>query len=285
MEQERPTPPQRERAEPSAVRRVLGYFASRSFWWTVAGIALTSVLLFALVNVGLGWYTNHGQRLEVGDYEGMSVAGATERIERADFRVALIDSVFLVDQPPGIVLRQDPQPGAFVKENRRIYLTVTKRIPDEVTLPALTGTYDFDRYRRKLVMLDLDGRIVKRTFSSQYQPNTILQVFHDGDVVSEAQLKRGYRVAKGTTLTFEVASRSGGMATVPDLRCLTVDQTRLVLANRRLSLGRVRAEAGVNDPEIAYVYRQDPPSGERIDFDAEVYLYVSAAPPTDCAGQ
>ena len=265
--------------------RVLGYFLSRAFWLTVLGIVLVAIVLFFAVNMGLSWYTNHGQRLEVSDYTGMSIQSATRQIEEADFRVELIDSVFLVDEPPGIVLKQDPQPGAFVKENRRIYLTVTKLIPDEVTLPALTGTYDFDRYRRKLNMLDLEGRVVERQFSSQYQPNTILKVFYEGKEISETRLKEGFRVPKGSTLEFLVTSRDGGMANVPDLQCLTVDQARLIFANRRLRVGRIRADAGVRDPELAFIYQQDPPAGTQLPFEEEVHLYVAAQPGADCDGR
>jgi len=281
---ENPTTVNDDPAERSFFGRVFGYFLSRAFWFTVLGLIIASVVLFFALNAGLSWYTNHGQRLEVSNYEGMSIPAARQQIEQADFRVELIDSVFLVDQPPGIVLRQDPKPGAFVKENRRIYLTVTKRIPDEVTLPPLTGTYDFDRYRRKLNMLDLEGRVVERSFNSQYQPNTILKVYYEEKEISEARLKEGFSVPKGSELTFLVTSREGGMAVVPDLACLTVDQARLIFDNRRLRVGRIRADEGVSDPEIAFVYRQDPPAGNQLPFEEEVHLYVSATLPDDCGG-
>ena len=39
-----------------------------------------------------------------------------------------IDSVYVLDQPPGAVIEQDPDPGTNVKENRTIYLTVVTQI-------------------------------------------------------------------------------------------------------------------------------------------------------------
>ena len=35
-----------------------------------------------------------------------------------------IDSVYVLDQPPGTVIEQDPDPGTNVKENRTIYLKI-----------------------------------------------------------------------------------------------------------------------------------------------------------------
>ena len=278
-----PDGPDDERAGGSW-RDYLTYFRSRAFLLTLVGMAAVGAAAFLALDAGLEWYTNHGQRLEVGDYTSLPTASATEQIERASFRAEVADSVFLVDQPPGIVLRQDPPAGAYVKENRRIYLTVTKTVPDEVTLPGLAGTYDFDRYNRKLAMLDVRGRVRERAFSSRYQPNTILEVYHGGREVTEAELKRGYRVPKGTELEFVVTTSSGGTAELPDLRCRTLEEARLFLESYRLRAGGLRPDATVGDPEVAYVWRQDPEfaEGTRVALDSEVTLYLTGERPADC---
>ena len=268
------------------MQHVLGYFKSRAFLYTLLGIAVACVVLFALVNWGLSWYTNHGQRIEVGEYVGMNLDEAQRKIERADFRTQIIDSVFLVDERPGIVLRQDPAPGAFVKENRRIYLTVTKLIPDEVKLPSLVGTYDFDRYRRKLSMLDVTASVRASEYSSRYQPNTILKVYYDDREITEAELKAGFSIPKGTNLEFLVTSREGGLADVPNVRCRTLEEAKFFIDNYRLRTGRVEVDATVSNRELGYVWRQDPPAdaGLRVPFDSEVHLFVTAEQPEDCGG-
>ncbi len=273
-----------KRSQQSRAARVFGYFKSRAFWLTVLGIAGATLVLFFVVNAMLAWYTNHGQRLEVGEYIGMDVGVASKQIKQSDFRVEIIDSIFLVDQPPHVVLRQDPEPGAFVKENRRIYLTVTKKIPDEVRLPSLAGTYDFDRYQRKLNMLDINARVRDKEYSSRYQPNTILKVYYKNKEITEQQLKSGFTVPKGSSLEFLVTSREGGLADVPDLKCRTLEEARFFIDNYRLRTGRIEADATVTDRELAYVWRQDPPAdaGIRIPFDSEVHLFVTAQRPPDC---
>ncbi len=275
---------QHETAEPGMIKSVLGYFKSRQFWMTVLTLACLSALCFFLLNAGLKWYTNHGQRLEVDNYIDMKLNDAQAQIERSNFRVEIIDSVFLVNRPPHVVLRQDPQPGSFVKEDRRIYLTVTKAIADEVELPSLAGTYDFDRYLRKLTMLDIQGAVKERVYSNRYQANTILKVFYEGREVSEAELKAGFKIPKGSKLEFTVTSKAGGLADVPKLTCLTLEEAKFLVQDYRLRTGRIEADATVSNRELAYIWRQDPPysPGATIPFESEVHLFLTAKRPEDC---
>ena len=261
-----------------------GFFWSKAFGRAIAIIFGMAVVGFFLLNSGLKWYTNHGQRLEVGDYIDLPLAEAKTEIERADFRVQIIDSVFLVDRPPHIVLRQDPPPGAFVKENRRIYLTVTKAVADEVELPSLAGTYDFDRYLRKLRLLDIEGEVRERVYSNRYQANTILKVFYEGREISESQLKQGFSIPKGSKLQFTVSSKEGGLADVPNVTCLTLEEARFFIRDYRLRVGRVETDATVSNPELAYVWRQDPPYSlsAKLPFESEVHLFVTSERPASC---
>lgn len=273
-----------EEERPGRLRLLGRYLRSRALLLTLAGIAAAAGLLFLLVDWGLDYYTRHGQRLEVGAYVGLDVGQARRAIERDAFRVEIIDSVFLIDEPPRTVLRQDPPAGAFVKEARRIYLTVTKAVPDQVTLPPLAGTYDLDRYLRKLALLDLTGVVQERRYSSRYQPNTILEVYHDGREVSEIELRNGYKVPRGSRLGFVVSSADGGQTSLPDVTCRTYDEVKFYLENYRLTIGDVIEDATVTDRATAHVYRQDPAfaPGSTVGFDTPVALYLTQERPADC---
>ncbi len=277
-------PPAARAAEQSFVQKVLGFFKSPQLWLSLLGMVLVGGLLFFLLTLWMTSYTKHGQRLEVGEYVGLKLADASTDIERASFRTEVIDSVFLVDKPPHEVLRQDPEPGSYVKADRRIYLTVTKAIPDEVTLPALAGTYDFDRYRRKLNMLDIEGRVRDRTFSNKYQENTILKVYYDDKELSEERLRSGVRIPKGSVLEFTVTSKAGGEVAVPELVCRTFEEASFTLNSYKLRQGKVVEDASVSDRDLAYVWKQDPAyvPGESLPFDTEVVLYLTAQLPSAC---
>jgi beta-lactam-binding protein with PASTA domain len=277
-------PDKNKPAEPGMLKSVLGFFMSRQFLKTVVTLIGLVAISFFLLNAGLKWYTNHGQRLEVSNYIDMKLNDASLQIERSGFRLEIIDSVFLVDRPPHVVLRQDPAPGSFVKEDRRIYLTVTKAIADEVELPSLAGTYDFDRYLRKLTMLDVQGKVKERVYSNRYQANTILKVFYEGREVSESELKAGFKIPKGSMLEFTVTSKAGGLADVPKLTCLTLEEAKFLIQDYRLRTGRIQADATVSNKELAYIWRQDPPysPGATIPFESEVHLFLTAKRPEDC---
>lgn len=281
-----PKPTDKPASKPGTLTLIGQFFVSRQFWFTILGVVGATALAFLLLDLGLKWMTNHGQRLEVGDYTKMSVEEAEEAIDDDDFEIEIIDSIYLVDQPANVVLRQDPPPGSFVKEDRRIYLTITKAVADMVVLPPLAGTYELDRYERKLSLIDLTGVVKSREYSNKYQPNTILKVFYEGKEVSEQELRAGYRVPRGTKLEFIVSSKEGGEANLPNLRCRTYDEARFLLQNYRLQTGEIEEDATVIDLATAYVWRQDPPfePGASIPFDSEVKLFLTQEQPAGCDG-
>lgn len=273
-----------EDERPGRLRLLGRYLRSRALLLTLIGIGVAAVVAFLLVDWGLDFYTRHGQRLEVGAYVGLGLDDAREAIEDDEFRVEVTDSVFLIDEPPRTVLRQDPPAGSFVKENRRIYLTVTKSVPDQVTLPPLAGTYELERYLRKLALLDLTGVVRERRYSSKYQPNTILEVYYDGREVSEIELRNGYRVPRGSELGFVVSKADGGQTALPDMTCRSFDEAKFYLENYRLSVGAVTEDATVVDRASAYVWRQDPvyTPDRMVGFETPVALYLTQELPEEC---
>src|SRR5438105_1565115 len=101
-------------------------------------LAICSVFLLVLIiSFGLGFYTRHGEGIPVPQLKGLSVEKAMSILTDQGFQYK-IDSVYVLDQPPGAVIEQDPDAGTNVKENRTIYLTVVTRQAPPVTLPDLT---------------------------------------------------------------------------------------------------------------------------------------------------
>jgi Uncharacterized protein conserved in bacteria len=273
--------------EPSKASLILGYLRSRHFWLTLLAVLGACVVGFFLLEAGLRWYTNHGQRLQVGDYVEMDLADAERQIDKDDFRVQIIDSVYLIDKPPHVVLRQDPPAGSFVKENRRIYLTITKSVPDEVTLPALAGTYELERYQRKLSLLDISGTVRDREFNNKYQPNTILRVYYRGREISESDLRSGFRIPRGSTLEFTVTTKEGGRTELPNLMCRSLEEVRFLLENYQLRIGTIEEDASVTNAETAFVWMQEPLSiqGTTVPLGSTVNLWVTQERPAECLNE
>ena len=50
-------------------------------------------------------------------------------IEKKDLRYEVSDSAFEIGKPPLTVIAQYPKAGVKVKENRKIYITITSKMP------------------------------------------------------------------------------------------------------------------------------------------------------------
>ena len=85
-------------------------------------------VLFALVFVMVMWLnisTNHNQKIEVPNLEKMSLTKVENTLDELDLNWEVIDSAsYNANYPKKSVIEQSPEAGDFVKENRKIYLTL-----------------------------------------------------------------------------------------------------------------------------------------------------------------
>ena len=84
------------------------------------------------------------------------------------------DSVHIVGRQGGMIINQNPKSGSLVKENRKIYVTVTKYNPDKLTLKDLPVLYgaDFEQKRKEQVLYWMHERIREGLKDSFYQKPT-----------------------------------------------------------------------------------------------------------------
>lgn len=115
-----------------------GFFGN----WIVRNL-LTAFVIAAVLIVGamvfLNIVTKHNQELVVPDFTNMTVAEAEAAASQVGMRVEVTDSVFVKRMKKGAVRSQNPEPGAKVKEGRRISLTINAMNAKKVTVPNLVG--------------------------------------------------------------------------------------------------------------------------------------------------
>lgn len=261
------------------------FLKSSIFLRNFAALLIAIVVLFWLMQVWLRVYTNHKQTLQVDDYTGMRVEDAIRKAKKNSFSVILMDSFYLVDQPARVVMEQDPKPFSRVKENRTIYLIITKKTPDEVILPELTGNYDYIQYSRQLERRNVRTRIRERQFSSKLAENTILHLYYNDQKITEEDLQRGVKVPMGSVVEFVVTQRRTGMVNIPSLVCKKYDEAAFLVAGMNLKVGQIYGE--VVDRNNAYIYRQEPAfrEGVNIPMGSVVNLYLSDSRPGGCGGE
>lgn len=245
-------------------------------------LALAAFLLISmfLVTTGLRWYTKHGQSQTVQDYQGMHFEDALKMARRNDFRLVVNDSVFLTDRQPNIIINQTPPENTEVKENRRIYVTVTSMTAPLVPLPSLVGNYDYEQYTRKLERLGLKFKIREKQFDRRLEENTILFFYLNEEKITDKTLRRGVKVPKGSTLEFVVSERNTGRVEIPNLVCKQLKAATFMLNSMDLNQGDIYGPTS----DEAYVFKQEPPyeAGVMIQVGTPIHLYLRETRPLDC---
>jgi beta-lactam-binding protein with PASTA domain len=69
--------------------------------------------------------------LKMPDYTGIAYDAALKDAKKHKFRMSIQDSMHILGRPGGEIIKQNPDPGSLFKQNRMIYVTITKRSPDK----------------------------------------------------------------------------------------------------------------------------------------------------------
>ncbi|MCB0662150.1 MAG: PASTA domain-containing protein [Saprospiraceae bacterium] len=242
------------------------------------------VLLFLAMSWWMRCYTNHGDAYTVENYMDMKVDDAIKKIDKGGFRYVLTDSVFIIDKEPGIVLDQNPKLGEQVKEGRRIYLTISKSNPDEVSLPSLVGNYDYEQYVKKLKLLNLRATVKEQVFSNKLEPNSILYMYYGDEKITQSDINDGVKIPMGAVLEFVVTTRTGGKVEIPNLICKTYSEAEFLITASGLKLGAVSGVPGSDDLDNTYVTSQFPDfvADAMVPLGSTVDLTLSETRPTAC---
>lgn len=267
-------------------REIYCFLTSGIFIRNFIGITIFCGVCLFLLSMWMKSYTNHNEEYEVHKYVGLEFEDAKQLAEDRSFSMVIVDSIFLLGKKANVVLEQDPRAEAMVKENRTIYVTISKSDPDIKILPDLAGgNDDFYQYQRKLKRLGVSTKIKNKKFRSRLAENTILEVWYKGKDVS-GDLVDGVKVEMGSTIEFVVSERMSTTVEVPDLRCKKFTEAEFIINNYNLNVGSVIDDQSVTNRGSAYILRQVPryTSGATMQVGEEVMLYLTQKRPPGCVG-
>ena len=269
----------------STAKKFFSFLMSKTFFKHLALIILFYILIGFGILLWLNAYTNHGQKLTLPDYNGIHVEKAMADAVKRHFKVIIDDSTFIVGKPGGIIVNQNPKAGAKVKENRKIYVTVTKYNPDKIKIENLPSLYgrSYEVKKRELAQLDINTKIKGYEYDKG-APNYILKVYYKGkEIISKEGKAKGVEIEKGGTLEFILSRKTGGITNLPDLRCKSVEEAIFLIETRRLKTGKIIKDGTqVNGTPAGYVVKQIPPATAELPMDTQVDLYISDELPADC---
>lgn len=116
------------------------FVKSKAFFKNLA-IAIIGVFVFIfLLKFWLNITTNHDQQIQVPDLHKLSLEETERRLQELDLDYKVIDSAsYNPDYPKRSVIEQTPEAGDFVKEKRKIYLTLNPSKYRDISIPDLNG--------------------------------------------------------------------------------------------------------------------------------------------------
>ncbi len=227
----------------------------------------------------LGFYTDHGESVQVGDYIGLEYKDAVKQADERNIKLSITDSIYVYGKKGGTIQDQNPQPLSRVKENRTITL-ITYKHTEDAKLPRLKGNYDFERYKRSMSTKDFELSVEKEIFDPKQAAGTILYLMHDGKKITEDDIEKGFDLPRGTKLKAVITKRSSDFIPVPDLVCKTYNEAEFLIESARLNVGEVIGE--VSNLGSAYIYNQSPSSDKMLRVGEMVTIYVTTDYPDGC---
>lgn len=93
------------------------------------------VLLGCVVLFSLGFYTHHGESIEVPNVKGQSLMEAMQTLQDLDLKCEVVDSTYNPKLPPGTIVEETPVAGEKVKKYRTIYLIINSYQKPTISMP------------------------------------------------------------------------------------------------------------------------------------------------------
>ncbi len=169
-------------------------------------------LLFAVVGlivfvfVVMKWLnisTNHDQKIEVPSLEKMSLSEVEKTLEELDLKLVVIDSAsYNPEYPKKSVIDQDPEAGDFVKENRKIYLTLNPSGYRSIEVPNVLGkTKRQVTSQLRAIGFRIDSKYI---YVSDIAKDVVRGLLFDGKT-----LKAGDEIPKNSVITLKLGDGNG----------------------------------------------------------------------------
>jgi eukaryotic-like serine/threonine-protein kinase len=225
----------------------MAFLRANSFLDVIKHIIIIGVvgmlLLLAFFFVFLPSTTNHGETISVPQVTGMALTDLDSFLRERSLRYYVSDSSYNPSVKAFTILTQDPQPGATVKEQRKIYISYNMKNPPQINMPKLI---DVSVKNAEMILKSYDLILGNITYVPDLAQNAVLK-----QLVKGKEVKPGEMVSKGSVVDLVVGDGLGNVDfAVPNIIGMPVDEATLLLEGQRLRVGN-----------IIYVQDSSQPSG------------------------
>ncbi|WP_431861384.1 PASTA domain-containing protein [Micrococcus terreus] len=199
------------------------------------------------------------QLFAVPDVSGMTQQQADQRLRSAGVQLGAVARAHSDSVDEGLVLDQDPTPGAELRRDHRVSVVVSDG-PEPVTVPDLTGL-TVDQATQALEQLGLDLEVAGSEHSTEVQAGRI-----SSQDPAEGQLRPGETVQ----VTESLGPR---LVEVPDLTDLDLEQARQLLEDAGFQVEETTILGDVFG-DGSRVRSQNPDAGTEAEEGSTVHLLV-----------
>lgn len=243
-------------------------------------------LIFTFFYIYLPSTTKHGETVTVPNLEGMPLDQMDEFLKKRHLNYEVSDSNYTSDYPPLTILLHYPHAGSYVKENRKIYLTVNSRQPKSVNMPNLI---DGSLKNAELVLKSYGLRRGEIKYVPDLASNAVLEQLFEGK-----NIVHGTSILRGSKIDLVVGDGLGRRVFgVPRFIGLPVDEAdfsikgsglntgsviiRIIDEEKKIELVQLAKELEIDTASIiesGYVFQQKPEIGNDIRLGQQVDLWV-----------
>ena len=174
------------------------------------------VIAILLILVTFRWiksYTLHGQYIAVPDVSGMFEEEAGKTLAAAGLKYEVLDYKYDKMMVEGGVIEQKPKPGAYVKDGRKIYLTLNSgRVPTR----AVPDVADNSSLRAAESRLKAAGFKLGRTVYIDGALDWVYEIRYEGQ-----KIEAGTEIPEGSLLTI-VAGNGNPVEYIEEVDSTTV---------------------------------------------------------------
>ncbi len=246
------------------------FIKSKTFLIHLAIYIVSFTFIMWLVFSWLKSTTNHGEVVVVPDFSGLGLKELDKFVTDKNLKYLVIDSIYDTKAKKGVVVKQEPEANAEVKEGRTIYLYVTSILPPSILMPKLRDC----SLRQAASMITTFGLKLGRTdYKADQCANCVLE-----QLVKGKKIEPGAIIPKGTIIDLIVGKGlSDEEVGVPCLYGLSRKEAIERLTESSLSVGSVVFDIP-KDSTSGRVYRQIPSCGKetRINMGGTIDLYFTS---------
>lgn len=182
---------------------LIKFVTSKTFLKQLIFAAIGLIVFVFAIMKWLNVTTNHDQKIEVPKLEKMSLEAVEDKLEDLDLNFVVIDSAsYNPNFPPKSVIEQSPEAGEFVKEHRKIYITLNPSGYADVEIPNLFG-----RTKRQATsqLLSIGFRISSKEILVKDIAKDVVR----GLQFNGKEIKQGDKIPKNSIITLMLGDGEG----------------------------------------------------------------------------